>query len=877
MYLKFHTIFLVFLFSITCCFSQQAETSVVNELAKTVFTIPEGKITIYTPNFVTNEKISGSIIIEPNGNSEKNRAKNKTKLQNHKVDFGGVSTTLQASHYSISKSQPFPMELKLFDEKNNLIASSKIQFPSSVKEKSSSQFIPSYIVAGEPAKMIVANNGSLAYSYVSINNKDTEILAASETTVFFKTPSDLSGKAPFNYKNDSTNLDEEVNVLQLNLSAGKLNLSRGETTKLNIEVSGLDGLDEEVPITITNKSPSNISLEGGNNQEISIQPDADVYRINQTIRATQGGSFSVSVTIEPPSEDNISEGNDEPLCNCFIDGYSYLISPEACAELGGQCQPDNPETFGTSRRERLGDAVGNYNFTFQMLLSYADDIEDRKDAINDLWDKWRHAEHLKDSLDGLHGELVAIDKVLENVPSTYNEKFKKIIDSLQNLQKKLPNPIDAQALQKAVNDAQARVEACKKRMEDLQKQKEELEEQLKKDKEDLIKDLEYLKNYLDDFNIEVTYSFDEDGKLSYDEDWSNMYKYDRERLENEGDLPSGLKSELYKKRKQYNEKVKKLKALPEAIEAAQKDCDDLADDLEKAKQAKATSDLVAATELQVEDLCAQIRRILGRLWHWCADNPDYCTTSDVDKIRAQCPKTLEELKAFWNDFDALLKKKKGFEDSIAKNAKVAQDEIDKIKDDISDLNNEIAALKEQKRKKQQEDLERKKQAAAAAATEAAEAKAAADKRKKQREKQKKEDDKIKDLIKKAKSSEAGDDAFKGLLKGTGLNLLDEVSGKSKLGTIIGGLLAAKDVPKCTCPILKALRDAIAARNRKENSTISLYVDAYLIEWNKCANLPAISSVPVGSAELTKAIKGMTDAQAEKALKALNQAVRVQCK
>ena len=111
----------------------------------------------------------------------------------------------------------------------------------------------------------------------------------------------------------------------LKFSVERIDLSRGESTSLSLHLSGLEGMQTEVPITITNNSPSNISLEGGNNQEITIHPNGDVYDLNQTIRATQSGSFSISASILPSNETNTIP-NDELLCNCVINNYSYLIS-----------------------------------------------------------------------------------------------------------------------------------------------------------------------------------------------------------------------------------------------------------------------------------------------------------------------------------------------------------------------------------------------------------------------------------------------------------------------------------------------------------------------------------------------------------------------
>ena len=217
-------------------------------------------------------------------------------------------------------------------------------------------------------------------------------------------------------------------MLQLKISAGKLNLLRGKATSLSIDISGLEGLETAVPITITNNSPSNISLEEGNNQEISIQPNGNEYQLRQAVRATQGGGFSISVNIEPDTPEEELDKDDQ-LCNCVFEAQTALISSGACEALGGQCYaPENPILLIGTRKEAIGDAIGNYNFTFKNLLSSADDIEDLEDDILEEWEKWDRAKHAKDSLNELYNDLVTIDKILDRIPGVYKDKLKKAVD-----------------------------------------------------------------------------------------------------------------------------------------------------------------------------------------------------------------------------------------------------------------------------------------------------------------------------------------------------------------------------------------------------------------------------------------------------------------
>ncbi|OUR93922.1 hypothetical protein A9Q87_04225 [Flavobacteriales bacterium 34_180_T64] len=274
----------------------------------------------------------------------------------------------------------------------------------------------------------------------------------------------------------------------------------------------------------------------------------------------------------------------------------------------------------------------------------------------------------------------------------------------------------------------------------------------------------------------------------------------------------------------------------------------------------------------------ELKRLLRRLKTWCKNHPEHCDfLDDIEDLSETCPKSIEELDDFWKAFDALLTKKKELEDRLGKAAEDAQDDMDEIDDDVTELEKDIKNLNEQKRKKYLEDQARKQKSAQAEAKEAAAAKAAADKRKKKKKQQKKDDDKIKKLIKNAKSNDAGDDAFKNLIKGMGLDLLDEATGNAKLGKIIGGILVVKNMPDCACKMFEMLQQAVRAQLNGQDLFRYVFTNEYLRQWNSCANLPVFSSIMIGAEELSEAIGDMSKAQCRKTIKALDQAMRVQCK
>jgi len=661
--------------------------------------------------------------------------------------------------------------------------------------------------------------------------------------------------------------------LQLDISAGKLNLSRAETTTLNIEVSGLEGLEEEVPLKIVNKSPSNISLEGGNNQEIHIQPNGDRYRLSKTIQATQGGDFEISANIASP--DILDSEEPKPLCDCLIDDYSYLISPEACEKLRGNCSNIFNNQVVTQYKNpsyKLADFYIN-NYVQFVSFSYDDDIKGLEDDIEDKWKEYHKAQKRKAENEAKYNDLVSIDEVLDSVPKTYRENLRRIIDSLTNIKKQLPENVDNSVFQKAVENAQSRVDACKERIVNLKKEEIALKEKLKTQKEALIKIFEEYADVLQKDGCKTSFSFNENGEFEYKIDCSNA--------DLDGDLEefrAQLLNEVLKAKRQYKSTKKTLEEFPDKLKEAGKDCDELSEALIKAKEAKAKADLVSVIELEAEDICKQTQRLLKRLYYWCKNNPDHCHfMEDIADMLTSCPKTQEELDEFWKNFDALLKKKKALEDGFAKTVKEAQKDMDKVDEDVAGLEEDINNLENAKRKRDQrirdakaaKDAEERAEAAAAAKR-----KAASDKKRRER---KKADKKIKDLIKKAKSSEAGDDAFEDLLEGMGLSLLDDASGAGKIGTLIGGILVVKDMPDCACKMFKLLQQAISAQLKGEDLFRDVFTNEYLREWNSCANLPVFSSIMIGAKELSEAIGGMSKEQCRKAIEALDQAMRVQCK
>ena len=89
--------------------------------------------------------------------------------------------------------------------------------------------------------------------------------------------------------------------IRVNLSALRLNLQRGETTTLHVQVLGLTGISEDEWLDLEDNTPSVIKMSGGEIQHIII-PRAQVqqdgtYSIDRTLTGIMAGGFGVTGTI----------------------------------------------------------------------------------------------------------------------------------------------------------------------------------------------------------------------------------------------------------------------------------------------------------------------------------------------------------------------------------------------------------------------------------------------------------------------------------------------------------------------------------------------------------------------------------------------------
>ncbi len=291
-----------------------------NGLRTVKFETKNGEVEVTLPSTIhAGDVISGTVISQPKGKNERQKTKNRNVLNGYVIEIEEKDSPTQKKKAQPVKNQKGSWILPetiaetgvrflLKDSRQKVVG--EVPVPASPMPRDLSVpavltendfAVPSYLRAGEPERITGHFDGDFTTSALEIGNTEAEVLAESPGELFFETPEEISGPVDVELREDDFTMEEEVNVLDLDISAGKLNLVKGEQTQVHVSVNGLEGLETEVPLELANLTPSSIEMEGGNQQGIIIAPEdisADgTYSLDLGVTAASRGGFSVMATI----------------------------------------------------------------------------------------------------------------------------------------------------------------------------------------------------------------------------------------------------------------------------------------------------------------------------------------------------------------------------------------------------------------------------------------------------------------------------------------------------------------------------------------------------------------------------------------------------
>ncbi len=158
--------------------------------------------------------------------------------------------------------------------------------------------IPPILEAGSSAIIEGQFDGDPSNTVISVNGTRAIVEDESSGSCTFTVPGNVLGHQSIDLQESGSRFSVPVVVLDINPALERTNLSRGETTRMSLEVRGVGALDSHFDIRIRNESPEQISVDDRDSVRISIAPGRDTTA-EVRIKAKQTGDFEISYELAP--------------------------------------------------------------------------------------------------------------------------------------------------------------------------------------------------------------------------------------------------------------------------------------------------------------------------------------------------------------------------------------------------------------------------------------------------------------------------------------------------------------------------------------------------------------------------------------------------
>jgi hypothetical protein len=284
-------------------------------LTTAVFSLKNGDIKVYLPDDIRpGDIISGTVVAEPFGKNAKQMEVNLAALKKFSVSINGEKFTVgEARRKILCKPEEkggkdfgvFGIEYMCINPAGE--NAGKLTMTSNPGPSSATCSIPTHALTAAPLRITGPFDGDASNTKCSLDNKPVEILAESPRQCFIAYPPEAMGIQTLTVQEiGKPPCSKPVSGVNMNVSAGKLNLIKGEKTYIDVNISGLQHLPDSALLTLNNITISTVALQPSNNMVIILRPDSvstGNFHRQFDVQSIRSGNFSVKVDLDLP-EDN---------------------------------------------------------------------------------------------------------------------------------------------------------------------------------------------------------------------------------------------------------------------------------------------------------------------------------------------------------------------------------------------------------------------------------------------------------------------------------------------------------------------------------------------------------------------------------------------
>ncbi|HSS21685.1 MAG TPA: CHAT domain-containing protein [Pyrinomonadaceae bacterium] len=276
-------------------------SSSADALNATIFTTPQGTIKVNLPDvMVAGDTVSGSIYTDPTGQNETERRQNLDELNGYVVDLVGQQTTVRDKTFTRKLNGTITIILL---HHGRSVATATVPILNTAPPRPTQFTVPTGGQGGRLFKIDCPCNGVFSpQDYVKLGGTALPLIAESPRSLVVHNTSEAAGPNNLDISENGMATQCPFRNVQVNLSAPKLNLIRGETTTLHVTVAGLAGISGNQSLDLQNESPGVIRMSGGEQQHLTIhggevRSDGS-YATDRTLTGITPGGFGVTATLK---------------------------------------------------------------------------------------------------------------------------------------------------------------------------------------------------------------------------------------------------------------------------------------------------------------------------------------------------------------------------------------------------------------------------------------------------------------------------------------------------------------------------------------------------------------------------------------------------
>ncbi len=283
----------------------------------TAETLLYGDVKVYLPDdMAAGDTISGTVVAEPKGNTEEERAKNQDTLEGLVVEIGDQKVDASKGAFKwVVPNAPIKLIRIIEVASGRELAKTPVSLitpmikpPTSQTSQTNKFQLPAIGQQGRAVEIPGPfdgdfSNTTLNWKSATQNAESAEggfrLLAESPRKGVFRSPTNVTGQVEINLKEGSAETKGTYRSVGVSLSAPKTNLLKGERTTVTVMVVGLEGIKQTIPLLLITQGV--VQMDGGNSQFIPIPASgvtpAGIFTMTRTLTGQQSGGFSVTATI----------------------------------------------------------------------------------------------------------------------------------------------------------------------------------------------------------------------------------------------------------------------------------------------------------------------------------------------------------------------------------------------------------------------------------------------------------------------------------------------------------------------------------------------------------------------------------------------------